>query len=132
MKKTAGRTHTFTLILSGLPGVTEAVSDALFEAGCDDGLLGESNEVVFLDFDRQAPSRREAILSAIRAVESAGIGARVVRVEPEELGRTAAAINAALELRRHTRSVGEATELCELLESGWRTQARNGRKSKSQ
>ena len=72
-------------------------------------------------------SRHEAILSAINAVEGAGVGARVARVEPEGLGRAAAAINAALELRRHTRTVGEATKLCELLESGRHKKSEDGR-----
>jgi hypothetical protein len=54
--------HDFTLVLSGIPGLTDAVCDALFEAGCDD-----------------------AVQSAIAAVEGAGIGARVVRVEPDGL-----------------------------------------------
>jgi hypothetical protein len=40
---------------------------------------------VYLDFDREAASFREAILSAIADVEKASIGARVVRVEPDEL-----------------------------------------------
>jgi hypothetical protein len=187
-------TFTFTLILSGVSGLTEEVADALFEAGCDDALLGIRDGVVFLDFDREAPSLREAALSAIADVEGAGVGAAVTRVEPDELvtmaeiarrlGRsresvrqlvtgergpghfpppvanltqkspiwrwadvepwfrenvgsgakskptlkqasaelptvaslgTVAAINAALELRRHVKDVNEATRLCRVL-----------------
>jgi hypothetical protein len=37
--------------------------------------------IVSVGFDRTAPSLREAITSAIRDIESAGIGARVVLVE---------------------------------------------------
>jgi hypothetical protein len=77
--------RSFTLVLSGLRDVTDQVTDALFEAGCDDALVGSQHGNVFLDFDREASSFREAVLSAIAAVEGAGIGAQVVRVEPDEL-----------------------------------------------
>ena len=75
-------THTFTLIVSGFSELTHLVEDAIFEAGCDDALLGVRNGVAFLEFDREASSPREAVLSAIRQVES--VGFRVVRVEPDE------------------------------------------------
>jgi hypothetical protein len=77
--------YPFTLILSRVREITAGVEDALFEAGCDDALLGERDGVVFLDFKREAPSVREAVLSAIADVEKAGIGAQVARVEPDEL-----------------------------------------------
>ncbi len=77
--------YSFTLILSGLFDLTEAVCDALYEAGCGDALLGVRDGVVFLDFDRRADSFQDAVLGAIADVEGAGLGARVVRVEPDEL-----------------------------------------------
>jgi hypothetical protein len=76
--------YTFTLILAGIQEVTDEVEDALFEAGCDDALLGSRDGVVFLDFEREASSAREAVLSAIADVAKSGIGARVARVEPDE------------------------------------------------
>ncbi len=85
MSKTAKPTHPFTLILSGIAELSEDVCDALFEAGCADALMGIRDGVVFLDFDREASSFREAVLSAIAEVESAGIGVMVLRVEPDEL-----------------------------------------------
>jgi hypothetical protein len=78
-------TYPFTLILSGVSELTDELQDALFESGCDDALLGTRDGVVYLDFDREASSFREAVLSAIADVERAGVGARVVRVEPDEL-----------------------------------------------
>lgn len=84
MSKTTKQTHTFTLILSGLTELTDDVSDALFETGCDDALVGIRDGVVFLDFDREASSFHEAVQSAIADVEGAGIGATVLRVEPED------------------------------------------------
>jgi predicted DNA-binding transcriptional regulator AlpA len=79
------RSYNFTLILSGVREIEAEVEDALFDAGCDDALLGSRDGVVFLDFEREAPSAREAVLSAIADVGKAGIGARVARVEPDEL-----------------------------------------------
>lgn len=52
--------------------------DALFEAGCSDALLAYYNNSVFLEFNRQAPSYEQAVMSAIRDIESAKIGAIIV------------------------------------------------------
>lgn len=93
-----GHAHAFTLVLSGVRELNESMEDALYEAGCDDALLGTRNGVPFLDFDREAASLADAIRSAIRAVERAGLGARVVRVEPDDL------VSASEIARRMTRS----------------------------
>ena len=82
-QREARPTHTFTLVLAGVRELTDALEDTLFEAGCDDALLGTRDGVVYLDFDREAPSFREALLSAIAEVETAGF--KVARVEPDEL-----------------------------------------------
>lgn len=79
------RVWTLTLILDGVPELTDEATDALYEAGCDDALAGSRNGVVFLDFDREAGSFQDAALSAIASAESAGIGAKVIRIEPDEL-----------------------------------------------
>jgi hypothetical protein len=75
-------THEFTLILSGVSESTEEMANALFEAGCDDALFGSRDGVVFLDFGRDAPSFRDAVLSALRDVRAAGYA--VARVEPDD------------------------------------------------
>ncbi len=75
-------THHFTLILDGNLDIGDDVQDPLFEAGCDDALLGMQNGVTFLDFAREAESLDEAVRSAIDDVNRAGIGLQVVRVEP--------------------------------------------------
>jgi hypothetical protein len=79
------KTHSFTLILSGDGELTEGLQDALFEAGCDDALLGSRGGVLYLDFDREGASLDDAVLSAIGDVERAGTGRRVVRVESGDL-----------------------------------------------
>lgn len=85
MPTTQTNTHSFTLILSGVGEWTDETCDALFEAGCDDALPGTKDGVVFLDFTREGKSLEDAVVSAISAVERAGVGARVVRLEPEKL-----------------------------------------------
>jgi len=79
------KTYTFTLVLSGFTELKEDLEDRLFESGCDDALLSFRDGIPYLDFDREAKSLQEAILSAINNVEGTGISARVIRVEPDEL-----------------------------------------------
>jgi hypothetical protein len=75
--------HEFTLILAGPVKIDRQTEDALFEAGCDDALLGSRDGVVFLDFARTADSFSEAVSTAIRDVRTAGFD--VLRVEPDDL-----------------------------------------------
>jgi hypothetical protein len=65
--------------------MTDGGNGALLQAGCDDAVLGRRAGLLYLDFERSAPSQLEAILSAITDVENSGAGVRVVRVEPDEL-----------------------------------------------
>jgi hypothetical protein len=73
--------HDFVLILDGISDLAPAMEDALYEAGCDDATISVRAGRVFLTFSRTAPTMKEAILSAIRNVREAGIGARVLRVD---------------------------------------------------
>jgi hypothetical protein len=77
-------THTFefTLILSGVNAITAEVEDAVYQAGCDDALLGKRNGAVYLDFNRSGESFHDAMVSAIRQVESCGLNIRVIGIEP--------------------------------------------------
>ena len=77
--------YEFTLVLSGVRELTRDVLDALYEAGCDDALVGMRDGVAYAEFCREADSFPEAVLSAIRDVEAAGAGAKVEHVEPDEL-----------------------------------------------
>ena len=63
-------TFAFTLIVEGSDIQDVEVVDALFDAGCDDALAGSSDGVQFLDFDREADTLGEAVLSAVGDVES--------------------------------------------------------------
>lgn len=77
-------THEFTLILSGVQELSEELETAVYEAGCDDAILGIRNGVVFLEFDRQAATLPEAVLSGIQDVETIE-GVDVTRIEPDDL-----------------------------------------------
>lgn len=82
MKTTTPQTYSFTLVLAGVSEITDALENAIFEAGCDDATLASRDGVVFLDFDREARSFRQAIFSAIRDVHRAGC--EVARIEPDD------------------------------------------------
>lgn len=74
-------THMFALVLDRRP--TDDELDALFDAGCDDATFGVEHGLPIAQFDREAATLADAIASAVRAVESAGLVA--VRVLDEDL-----------------------------------------------
>lgn len=78
-------TYQFTLILDGVDDTTPNLEDILFGAGCDDALINFKNGTVYLDFDRESENLEEAVISAIKDIESAIVGAKVVSVAPEHL-----------------------------------------------
>ena len=57
--------HHFTLIVDGPDLQADALINRLFEAGCDDAAIGRSDEVQYADFNREAASLDEAVLSAV-------------------------------------------------------------------
>jgi hypothetical protein len=73
----------FTLRIEGADVTTDIAQEALYEAGCDDATFGVSGGIQTAEFDREAAEFAEAVASAIRAVESAVPGARVVEVHRE-------------------------------------------------
>ncbi len=89
------KNHTFTLILSGVAELTPELADALYGATQGDIELNLRDGVAFVEFERTAATLREAITAAIREVEEAKVGVRVVRVE-SEAANVIAKINADL------------------------------------
>ncbi|MHB8719237.1 MAG: helix-turn-helix transcriptional regulator [Candidatus Dormibacteria bacterium] len=77
-------THSFTLLLSGPDPTEPAVFSKLEAQGCDDALFGVRAGVPFADFDRDAATIGDAVLSAIGDVERTVPDLMVLRVEPEE------------------------------------------------
>jgi hypothetical protein len=69
----------FELILAGVEEMTEEVSNALYEAGCDDGTPFSSEGVAAVGFTREANTLEDAIRSAIADVQKAGYA--VARIE---------------------------------------------------
>ncbi len=76
------KTHEFTLIYTGFEELTEEFVNAMYEAGCDDALIGMRDGFFFADFGRSAPTFREALISAIEDIERSGQPLQLVRVEP--------------------------------------------------
>ena len=73
--------HDFALVLTGITELTPEAENALFEAGCDDGTISIRFGRIYMTFSRSAVSLKDAILSAIRDVQNAKIGANVLRVD---------------------------------------------------
>lgn len=74
------RVFDFRLILKPAE-MTEALGNALFEAGCDDGTLGMSNGELFVIFHREANDLESAIRSAVADVQMAGCVVECVKIE---------------------------------------------------
>ena len=75
--------YEFQLLLAGVEEMTEEISDALYDAGCDDGTPFSSEGLVAIGFTREANAVEEAVRSAMADVQKAGY--RVARVEsPDE------------------------------------------------
>lgn len=81
------KTHTFTVVFVLPDEALEAHLDALFEAGCNDaGFAGpEADGTCNAEFDREADSLVDAVMSAIDALTQAIPGVRIHRVEPGDL-----------------------------------------------
>ena len=75
----------FTLILRDVAEMTDSVTDALYEAGCDDATVGSSCGAARVSFSREAATLQEAIQSAVRDVQQAGCEIARVEIERDEL-----------------------------------------------
>ena len=85
MKDNTYGIYNFRLILDNVPSITCEIEDALYEAGCDDGILGQVEGITFIEFDREAMSYEDAVLSAINDVNRSACSATVSRVGPFEI-----------------------------------------------
>lgn len=74
-------THVFSVVLDRVP--TDDERDALFAAGCDDAAFSMEQGLSIAEFDREAPTLADAIVSAVRDIESARLV--VMRVRDEDL-----------------------------------------------
>ena len=74
------KTYSFRLTLAGVTEFTDAMTDALFEAGCDDAGVGSCDGTLSVDFDREADSLGDAIGSAVKDVVRAGFSVAKIDV----------------------------------------------------
>ncbi len=72
--------YSFSLVLNGVNSEMPKLEDQLYEAGCDDALVCFYGRTVYLVFDRESESFRQAVLSAIQQIESL-VGCRVKSVD---------------------------------------------------
>ncbi len=71
--------HHFTLIIEGPDLQAAGLVDDVFEAGCDDAMIGRVDGIQYVDFDRDATSLDEAIRSAVIDLERIN-GVAVIRI----------------------------------------------------
>jgi hypothetical protein len=83
MEEDMMKIHNFTIIASGVDATASNFSDRFFEAGCDDATIAVQKGLIVLEFDREARSFSQALMSAIVSVERAG--AKIERIEPDYL-----------------------------------------------
>lgn len=80
---------TLTFSLPELKADAEQYLDALFEAGCDDALIGTGQAgCIALDFVRDSESATDAVSSAIENVKTAIPDAELIEVKPDLVGLT--------------------------------------------
>ena len=72
----------FTVRLKDLDTLSDDQIEALFAAGCTDGVPASSCGQAWIDFDRDASTLEQAMRSALHDVRQAGL--HVARVEVEE------------------------------------------------
>jgi hypothetical protein len=80
--------YEFSLILTATD-ITDDDVEKLFESGCDDGSVLSRGEVTMIQFDRESATLDEALVSAIRDVESAGLAVARVEIERHEVPQSA-------------------------------------------
>ena len=80
--------YEFSLILMATD-VSDDEVEKLYESGCDDGSILSRGNVTMVQFDREAATLDEALVSAIRDVESAGLKVARVEIDRHEVPQTA-------------------------------------------
>lgn len=65
-------TYHFTIIVRDADAFDDELDDKLFVAGCDDALVCRMDDVVYLEFDREASCAKSAIDSAFDNLNQAG------------------------------------------------------------
>jgi len=74
----------FTVVLANRDAMTPELTEALYEAGCDDGTPWSGEGAAAVTFDREAQSLESAIRSAVADVQKAGCVVKHTIVESPE------------------------------------------------
>jgi hypothetical protein len=77
------RAYSFDVFLDQLSEVTDEHADALFAAGCDDATPISRDGMAWVHFDRESASLEEAIRSAVKQVQSAGLAVAKVEIDAD-------------------------------------------------
>jgi hypothetical protein len=85
------KTYSFTVVLAGIPSLSDEIIERLFAAGCDDCTPLSGDGVTKAMFDRQAGSLESAITSATAEIRSAGFDVGQFTIETEDLAALAGA-----------------------------------------
>jgi hypothetical protein len=88
------KTYEFVVTLAEGTEHSDALVEALYRAGCDDGSVWSCAGVVQIGFSRQADSLEAAIRSAITDVQKVGCTVARLEMEPEALAALHAAPSA--------------------------------------
>lgn len=102
--KPTKKLHQFILVLKNTHLSMSHIEDNLYKSGCDDALIHFNKDTIYLDFDREACSLEEAVISAINTIQSSSLGLEVISVSPENLV-TESEIAKRLNLTRQTVSL---------------------------
>ena len=79
------KTYWSHVFLSDIDVMTDEIAEALFEAGCEDGLPSSSEGLAQVYFAREADSLESAISSALGEIKRAGFEFSKVEIAPESL-----------------------------------------------
>lgn len=69
----------FTIVVRDAYMDIPDIEDKFYEAGCDDALLCNYNDTVYLEFDREADDAEQAIKSALENIRSIGFKQLIVQ-----------------------------------------------------
>jgi len=79
------KTYWFHVFLAGIDSMTDEIAEALFEAGCNDGIPSSSEGRAQVCFTREANSLESAIFSACDEIKKAGFNFSKVEIDPESI-----------------------------------------------
>ncbi len=72
-------TYHFTIIVRDADAFDDDLDDKLFVAGCDDALVCRMDDVVYLEFDREAVDAKTAMTTAFNDLNQAGFSDLVLQ-----------------------------------------------------